>query len=414
MKLMSIATKYPAYLQQFYAQRPGLAERPYAEQHATLMAHSFGAPENRAYAFARLGYQVEHIFANAEPMQKQWARERGVAYGEKNWLLEISAAQILAFQPEILFVSNYTIFDASFIRHIRQKCASLRLVLGWCGAPYSDIQVFKEYDLLFSNIPELVAGFQHQGFPAFHVKHGFDPRLLTHLKTNATPHTDFAFIGSISKGEGFHNQREELLLYLIEHTPLEIWAEVPRNSFIKISRVKARQMVYDLAQKLNGRKWGDVLSFIAPLKRAASWSKRPALPATAHPRLRRVARPPLYGLDMFQQLRDTKVSLNTHIDISSQSASNMRLFEVTGVGSCLLTDWKDNISDLFEPDSEVVTYRSPQECVEKARFLLENENTRLAIALAGQNRTLQEHTVEQSVAQIEALIRDRLSKPHGR
>ena len=39
------------------------------------------------------------------------------------------------------------------------------------------------------------------------------------------------------------------------------------------------------------------------------------------------ARPPLFGLEMFRRLRDSRIALNTHIDISSASASNMRLFE---------------------------------------------------------------------------------------
>jgi spore maturation protein CgeB len=58
----------------------------------------------------------------------------------------------------------------------------------------------------------------------------------------------------------------------------------------------------------------------------------------------------------------------------------LRLFETTGIGTCLLTDWKPNISELFEP----VTYRSPAEALEKARGLLDHEPERQKIARAGQ------------------------------
>ena len=44
----------------------------------------------------------------------------------------------------------------------------------------------------------------------------------------------------------------------------------------------------------------------------------------------------------------------------------MRLFEATGSGACLVTDWKENLGELFEPDVEVVTYRSVAECVKKS------------------------------------------------
>jgi spore maturation protein CgeB len=108
---------------------------------------------------------------------------------------------------------------------------------------------------------------------------------------------------------------------------------------------------------------------------------------------------------MYQKLRDSRIVLNTHIDISVTNASNMRLFEGTGVGSCLLTDWKANIRDLFEPDSEVVTYRSAEECVEKVRYLLAHEDERRAIAAAGQRRALRDHTYERRAAQLDEIIR---------
>ena len=112
---------------------------------------------------------------------------------------------------------------------------------------------------------------------------------------------------------------------------------------------------------------------------------------------------------MFRQLRDSRVALNTHIDISTHSASNMRLFEATGVGACLLTDWKENLGDLFEPDAEVVAYRDAEECVEKAKYLLAHESRRRDIAAAGQRRTLREHTFASRAALVDAVIREELS-----
>ena len=40
---------------------------------------------------------------------------------------------------------------------------------------------------------------------------------------------------------------------------------------------------------------------------------------------------------------------------------------------------------------EVVTYRSPEEGIEKALYLLDREEGRRAIAAAGQRRTLRDH-----------------------
>lgn len=74
------------------------------------------------------------------------------------------------------------------------------------------------------------------------------------------------------------------------------------------------------------------------------------------------------------------------------------------MGACLLTDWKDNLPNLFEPDIEVVTYRSAEECIEKVRYLLEHEADRQAIAAAGQRRTLREHTYYHRVERLTEII----------
>ena len=80
--------------------------------------------------------------------------------------------------------------------------------------------------------------------------------------------------------------------------------------------------------------------------------------------------------------------MNIHIGVAGDYAGNMRIFEVTGVGSCLLTDNKKNMSDLFEPGKEVVVYDSPEDCIAKVKWLLENENERKKIAGSGQKKTL--------------------------
>ena len=83
----------------------------------------------------------------------------------------------------------------------------------------------------------------------------------------------------------------------------------------------------------------------------------------------------------------------------------MRLFEATGVGTCLLTDWKQNLSEIFAPDLEVTTYKTAEECVDKVKWLLDHPKERKAIAEAGQARTLKEHTFEQRAAQMHEWMR---------
>jgi len=88
----------------------------------------------------------------------------------------------------------------------------------------------------------------------------------------------------------------------------------------------------------------------------------------------------------------------------------MRLFEATGVGSCLVTDHKKNIKDLFEPDHEVITFKTDIEAVAKIRWLIEHPEKRREIASAGQQRTLKEHTFEKRAAILNEIISRELNR----
>lgn len=66
-----------------------------------------------------------------------------------------------------------------------------------------------------------------------------------------------------------------------------------------------------------------------------------------NPSLKKRIYPPVYGRGMYYKLAQSKLVLNVHADSSPEYAPNVRLFETTSVGTCLLTDWKKNKNDLF-------------------------------------------------------------------
>jgi spore maturation protein CgeB len=86
----------------------------------------------------------------------------------------------------------------------------------------------------------------------------------------------------------------------------------------------------------------------------------------------------------------------------------MRLFEATGAGACLVTDAKSDHAEVFTPDSEVVTYASTAECIEKVRWLIEHPAAAREIARRGQERTFRDHTFAQRAVQLEGLLLEHL------
>ena len=80
-----------------------------------------------------------------------------------------------------------------------------------------------------------------------------------------------------------------------------------------------------------------------------------------------------------------------------KGAVNQRVFDVPATGAFLLTDYRDQVENLFEPGSEIVCYRSPEEAADLARYYLAHPEARHAVAAAARRRILGEHSYEHRV-----------------
>jgi len=411
MKLLRLTTAYPAYLRQFYGNRRLLRWQPYAAQLEALNADAFGWADFWVHALAPLGYSVWDITANARPMQMAWAKERGIRPRAESWLLDVASAQVRHFAPDVLFLDDYFNFPAQWIRETRAACPSIRLVLGWCGAPYDDEAVFGAYDAVLSCIPELVQGFRYKGHRAYHLNHAFDPRIAARLPAVARD-VDLSFVGQLSEDRGAHHERLSILRQLAMDVPVRIhspqaWnvldlSQGPIPFVVKgLIRIPWYHSFWFL------RRRGLPVDQIPFFRRPLVWSRRPTLPSMPRSPIPGM-RPPLFGIEMFRLLGRSKLTFNSHIDLSRHSASNMRLFEATGSGACLVTDWKQNLGDLFEPDVEVVAYRTAAECVDKVKWLLDHPVEYERIAEAGAKRTFSQHTYAHRAPVLDSIIRRHL------
>ncbi|MBS0152401.1 MAG: glycosyltransferase [Nitrospira sp.] len=72
-----------------------------------------------------------------------------------------------------------------------------------------------------------------------------------------------------------------------------------------------------------------------------------------------------------------------------------RNFEVPGTGGFLLTQHAAHLEDYYEPGREVVSFHSTEEMIEKVHYYLAHDAERTAIAEAGYQRTLSNHTYQQ-------------------
>ena len=74
-----------------------------------------------------------------------------------------------------------------------------------------------------------------------------------------------------------------------------------------------------------------------------------------------------------------------------KGAVNQRIFDVPAAGSFVLTDWRPQMEQLFEPH-EMICYREPDEAPHLARHYLANHTERQAVARRARKRVLACHT----------------------
>ena len=399
MKLFRAYTVYPAYVEYFYRMHPEVRGRSFVEQKKTNDAEAVAWGDAYTRGLAPLGYEVLEIPLNMVPMQRAWAAENGLPNPAEIDPRDILVTQLREFQPDILWYDHH---DEELLRRLRSAAPSLRLILGWMGSPIGARNAWSQMDIVLSCAPEVVTYLRALGVHSDHLHHAFDSSVLDRLapSTNAIPLT---FIGGIVRRNRFHINRDRILAHLATDIPIEIYSpsmELPLQEYAKAAASGALFLVTSSMRALGLLEGATRRSALA--RKAALIASVPRMPV--NPRLRRHLKPPIFGMKMYQTEYDSSIVLNIHADSSPEYASNMRLFEATGVGSCLLTDWRKNIRELFEPDREVVTYRSPEECVEKARWLLDHPQERLEIARAGQARALKEHDFAQRSVQLDAIL----------
>lgn len=79
---------------------------------------------------------------------------------------------------------------------------------------------------------------------------------------------------------------------------------------------------------------------------------------------------------------------------------NPRLFEIAACGTLQLTDVREQTSAMYVPGSEIVTFSSPQEMIERIEYYLAHEEERRLIAWNGLKRTLRDHIYRKRLASL--------------
>lgn len=399
-RFVKVTTFYRDFLRQYYKNNPAIADKTYAEQLQHLMSQGYGWADFYSRHLRTLGVESHEIVYNAEPLQRAWARQHGVDGSLKDILI----AQLKEMRPDVIFFQESFKLNGEWVSKLREEVPSIKQVIGYCCAPFSqeNVEQFRAFDYMIVCSPGFLRQFLKYSLRAYLVYHCFEASMLPLLeKDNQYPVVDFLFAGSIVPGSDFHVTRQQVLQHLIESdVRLSIRANIVAATK---PQLLMRQIAYLVAKMLKQIGLGMLARSLPFISKAHALTEMPRN-LKGIKLIQQIAEPPLFGIEMLKALSKAKISFNVHGDVAGNFAANVRLFEITGVGSCLLTDWKENLSEIFEIDSEVVTYKSPGECVEKVRWLLDHDRDRNSIAKRGQARTLRDHNFSVRAAQLNEII----------
>lgn len=101
----------------------------------------------------------------------------------------------------------------------------------------------------------------------------------------------------------------------------------------------------------------------------------------------------IWGEALYTQLTSAKIVLNitrSHF-YGAETGVNLRIFEAVAAGCFLLTDYCEEIEELFVIGKEIEVFRCASDLIEKVDYYLNNPEKRLAIAKAGHEAFIKKH-----------------------
>lgn len=380
MKFLIVDTYYPRFLQ---SALPAIlaAGGDYETMRERILELRFGTADFYSRNLKKLGHDAQDIIFNCAPLQQQWVSQYGSAplpagirlparlarlplvrrfVRNDESLLAMALQQIRRERPDILYLQDLNLFSRDLLNQLRDE-GSIGMAVGQIACPMPEWEFLDGLDLILTSFPHYVDRFRARGIASEYFRIGFDPVVLQDIGT-VTRDIACSFVGGISPS---HAGRLNLLEHLARETDISFYG-YGADSLAASSPIRSRH---------HGEAW---------------------------------------SLDMYRYLARSRVTLNVHIDAAENNANNMRLYEATGCGALLVTDQKDNLAELFEPGKEIVTYGSPDEAVEKIRYYTSHPEEASAIAAAGQQRTLREHSYAHRMSEMVDLVGPYFAKRKGK
>lgn len=379
MKFVEVTKLYPKYLNYIYEKNPNYLRLPY-DKHLLSILEDCNAESNfLLQELEKFGYETEMFYFNAVQLQKSYDEDLS------NYsLFEIIKCQLKKSKPDILFISDLFCFNEIQLKILKAEMPSSTKFVAWHFGVVNDFSKknARYFDQIYTGSKYMVKTLSKYNNNVKLLYHCFSPMILEKIKKQQKSNI-VVFPGSISLDCQF--SRLEMCGSIIEAgIPLIFAGEI----YGTLNPTTIRKILGYYKLRLKNK--------VPHSSRYKEYERK----------LRQNMVSSKFGMEYYQFIADNLVCINKHADISGTGSGNMRMTEVTGIGTCLLTDFKEENKDLFEPDYEIVEYKNTEELIEKAKWLIANPKKAMEIASAGQRKTLNSFTYKQKAQQIIEYFKD--------
>lgn len=414
MKIARISTiMYGQAVKKFYCDYPNIDKESY-DSHLDLFL-KYCSPTGGSFVkcMEKFGYDAKEYFFDLHRLQNKWLVERG---GEELPKYDINSSylryrfveticeQLNVFKPDILILEYVNRFEGGEVAFIRERVPSVRCVIARHGCP-PYFASLAGVDLVLGCQPGFIDPAYTFGLPSGVWYHCFDEALLNRVPVIPEKDWFLSFSGSAALHDFSTRPRIKLLIILALLTDiiLELYEEdrplSARSQDIQdeVSRLLA---IEDLALRRRETLESKII---------ASIETREELPRLVDLFPDRV-RSPVFGSDLMHSHARSQVVLTCHTPTALGTVGNMRLFEATGMGACVLVENGANLPVLFEAGREVVAYNGIEDLLDKIDLLRQEPERAVQIARAGQVKTLRDHTYHSRSAALHELIQAALNR----
>ena len=378
----------PSFYMKSFLSRNSIQQDSYEEQMNVFFQDRFGQSNYLSQALNEIEFQTLDLIPNFESAQKSWAKERAVAFEETSWKLQILNEQVKHYKPEILFFVGWG-YGYEFIKEIKEKHSCVKRVVLWIGESIPDEKFYQYYDAIITCDQRNKLMFENQGISAFQIHHAFSLKSAEGLK-DMVKQNQIGFAGSLKQGVSEHNYRAKVLYNLFQKFDLSAHGLVNYNQTYNLESYKGRfakvwhELISNISKVSNN--WAQLM----PKYNRFIEMKNLTVKLEIFEELAGHFKEPLYGKEYLSFVKSSLIVLNSHSN--TPFASNMRLFEATGLGACLLTDRKKNMNSLFIENEEVICYGSNDELLEKAQYYMANPTEAIKIGEKAKKAVLNKHT----------------------